>query len=910
MKSIKCLAVLATAFFYLLYLSAANATIMCAQRDSHLMLRAASIMNNTNMAKLLTASYSDRTGILSIVSCEKYCYAAWLEEKTDKGPAMKFFIQGCWLTEGKADYLNCKSDECMGVWKWNLKQCCCNETNCNINVTDPMENKMIIPSTLSKVDVVFMSLDPEPMNNNTPKNLDIILSWTLSIAILLIFVVGYAVARYCKKRRAVKIDEETSEENGQENSEVELDPKNNIYAFDNMKFVEVVGRGKYGSVYLAKVGVEELAVKIFPVCHEDFFKSEHETYCLPLMEHPSLLKYLGWNKRYNLDGKLEYLLMLSYAPGGSLAEFLMANTFDMSIFIKMARSIVKGLSYLHMEKRVGDKIKPAIVHRDLNPRNILIKGDGSCCICNLGHALRVAGSKVYQTGETQPKMVTDLCPIDAEGHWSIQYMAPEMLDGNLTYNVETALKQVDVYALGVILWELLSRCIDNYEFGTEIPCYKLPFGKELEYDFTWEKVKTLVFREKCRPLFEGKLSKDPDLKLLRDTIEDCWDSDPEARLTTLCVEERMTVVENKHEQRKSNPAGPSRQYDEPMPSTSNNLRGDQNREDCALIEPGCVVRYKGVPSFSAKNSNEQASMQPLIQPHQGRNPCLERNLLPTSNSYEELDFHGNMLIYRSTKLMTQERKLLIPQQPQSINETQSFLPHDYLAQQQMHHQQLSLRPITPIPYVQNVISDSSGSSTTTTYNKLKETNIHDSRNHHRYTSLSSAASPKRRSRFAGWTQLKKLLSSKRSNYNQSYSTSQSAYTRCHNIEREDSKSNLLNRNHSLPISNLDIEEARITGDIGDTVVELEVRDASLERALVNNDNVTVPRMKDKKAISSQTTRFSLINDRIMCNVVDEVGNTSDSLTVTNVNSNSVPFGIDNSEKNEKKFDNSKNITCF
>ncbi|CAB0032387.1 unnamed protein product [Trichogramma brassicae] len=61
----------------------------------------------------------------------------------------------------------------------------------------------------------------------------------------------------------------------------------------------------------------------------------------------------------------------------------------------------------------------------------------------------------------------------------------------------------------------------------------------------------------------------------------------------------------------------------------------------------------------------------------------------------------NIWLQRCSRLMTQERKLLIPQQSQSISETQSFLPHDYLAQQQMHHQQLSLRPITPIPYVQS-----------------------------------------------------------------------------------------------------------------------------------------------------------------------------------------------------------------
>lgn len=37
----------------------------------------------------------------------------------------------------------------------------------------------------------------------------------------------------------------------------------------------------------------------------------------------------------------------------------------------------------------------------MNSRNILIKADGSCCICDLGLAVQISGSKYFSNGEEQ-----------------------------------------------------------------------------------------------------------------------------------------------------------------------------------------------------------------------------------------------------------------------------------------------------------------------------------------------------------------------------------------------------------------------------------------------------------------------------------------------------------------------------
>ena len=63
---------------------------------------------------------------------------------------------------------------------------------------------------------------------------------------------------------------------------------------------------------------------------------------------------------------------------------------------------------------------------------------------------------------------------------TLRYMAPEVLEGAVNLrDCESSLKQIDVYALGLVLWELASRCSDMYQSGSETPPYRLPFEAEV-----------------------------------------------------------------------------------------------------------------------------------------------------------------------------------------------------------------------------------------------------------------------------------------------------------------------------------------------------------------------------------------------------------------------------------------------
>lgn len=104
---------------------------------------------------------------------------------------------------------------------------------------------------------------------------------------------------------------------------------------------------------------------------------------------------------------------------------------------------------------------------------------------------------------------------------------------------ETALKQTDIYSLGLVLWELCTRCHDWYEPGQLVPPYRLPYEAEVGKMPSFEQMQVLVSRQKVRPAFPSGWGGDAAAKIARDTCEDCLDHDAEARLTAVCIEERI-----------------------------------------------------------------------------------------------------------------------------------------------------------------------------------------------------------------------------------------------------------------------------------------------------------------------------------------------------------------------------------
>lgn len=80
---------------------------------------------------------------------------------------------------------------------------------------------------------------------------------------------------------------------------------------------------------------------------------------------------------------------------GSLYDFLQYSCLEPESCLKMCLSVACGLVHLHTEI-VSSQEKPAIAHRDLKSRNILVKRNGQCCIADLGEGCVEAGTANLQ----------------------------------------------------------------------------------------------------------------------------------------------------------------------------------------------------------------------------------------------------------------------------------------------------------------------------------------------------------------------------------------------------------------------------------------------------------------------------------------------------------------------------------
>ncbi|XP_037064740.1 TGF-beta receptor type-1-like, partial [Peromyscus leucopus] len=148
---------------------------------------------------------------------------------------------------------------------------------------------------------------------------------------------------------------------------------------------ESVGDDQFEEVCLGKWWGEEVAVKIFSPREERSWFQEAEFYQTVMLYHENTLGFVAENKD---NGTWTQLWLVSEScEHGPLFDYSNRYSVIVEGMVKLSLSMASGLAHLHMEI-VGTQGKPAIVHRDLNSKKILVRNNGTCCITNLGLAVR------------------------------------------------------------------------------------------------------------------------------------------------------------------------------------------------------------------------------------------------------------------------------------------------------------------------------------------------------------------------------------------------------------------------------------------------------------------------------------------------------------------------------------------
>uniref|UniRef100_A2AJR6 receptor protein serine/threonine kinase n=2 Tax=Mus TaxID=862507 RepID=A2AJR6_MOUSE len=218
-------------------------------------------------------------------------------------------------------------------------------------------------------------------------------------------------------------------------------------------------------------------------------------------------------------------LVSEYHEQGSLYDYLNRNIVTVAGMVKLALSIASGLAHLHMEI-VGTQGKPAIAHRDIKSKNILVKKCDTCAIADLG--LAVKHDSIMNTIDIpqNPKVGTK------------RYMAPEMLDDTMNLSIFESFKRADIYSVGLVYWEIARRC----SVGGVVEEYQLPYYDMVPSDPSIEEMRKVVCDQKLRPNLPNQWQSCEALRVMGRIMRECWYANGAARLTALRVKKTISQL--------------------------------------------------------------------------------------------------------------------------------------------------------------------------------------------------------------------------------------------------------------------------------------------------------------------------------------------------------------------------------
>uniref|UniRef100_A0A8C0GZE0 receptor protein serine/threonine kinase n=1 Tax=Chelonoidis abingdonii TaxID=106734 RepID=A0A8C0GZE0_CHEAB len=288
--------------------------------------------------------------------------------------------------------------------------------------------------------------------------------------------------------------------------------------------VKQTGKGRYGEVWMGKLHGEKVAVKVFFTTEEASWLRETEIYQTVLLMHENILGFIVADIK--CTGSLtELYLITDYHEHGSLYDYLQSTPLDPKAMLNLAYSSARGLCHLHTEI-FGTQVKPAIAHRDLKSKNILVKKDGTCCIADLSLAVKWFSDK---NG-------VDVPPETLVG--TKRYMPPEVLDKSLNRNHFQSYLMADMYSFGLILWEVARRCVSE---GI-VEEYQLPYHDLVPTDPSCKDMWEIVCSKKLRPSLPSRWSTDECLRQMEKLITECWVHNPASRLTALRVKKTLAQM--------------------------------------------------------------------------------------------------------------------------------------------------------------------------------------------------------------------------------------------------------------------------------------------------------------------------------------------------------------------------------
>ena len=200
-------------------------------------------------------------------------------------------------------------------------------------------------------------------------------------------------------------------------------------AFGHYELLEVMGRGKFGTVWRAKDRRLERTVALklphLTNCDEQTrMMFLREARAAAALEHPHIVQIHGIDQEGDQLG-----IVSQFIVGKTLSQLLQDRSLTFSQLTQMLATIAEAVHHAH---------DAGVIHRDLKPGNILVDSEGQPHVSDFGLA-KWSGD---QANSPSAGLVTG----------TPAYMSPEQARGD-GHSVD---RRSDVYSLGVLLYEMLT----------------------------------------------------------------------------------------------------------------------------------------------------------------------------------------------------------------------------------------------------------------------------------------------------------------------------------------------------------------------------------------------------------------------------------------------------------------------
>ncbi|MBI2389857.1 MAG: protein kinase [Deltaproteobacteria bacterium] len=222
--------------------------------------------------------------------------------------------------------------------------------------------------------------------------------------------------------------------------------------FGHYVLFDLIGRGGMAEIYLARAKTQEAGGARLVVVKQILPElSANAKFADALVQEAKLaarLSHANVAQVFDLgrEGRDQRLFIaMEYVEGLDLNELLRkcARTkvpLPIEFALLVIMEVLRGLDYAH--RRTDDAGRPlGIVHRDVSPSNVLVSVEGEVKLCDFGIA---RANDVAERAGARDAFAPDAIQGKA-GYMSPEHARGEPLDG-----------RADVFAAGVILWELLA----------------------------------------------------------------------------------------------------------------------------------------------------------------------------------------------------------------------------------------------------------------------------------------------------------------------------------------------------------------------------------------------------------------------------------------------------------------------